>query len=435
MKAFSKQAKWICASLLGISMGLAGCNLFNPTGDVDIDSGDSKALTYEGYLKIQNSEFSEAKKLFAKAIKADSSNSEAWFGMAKSVMNAEDGMNTFRLIKMASEIKDLKDKEAKKLEANIDSVLYYLDKLIELESADKTDKKIKLTTFASDYLVLQITKAAIQLKKAAAEVNSLFEVTSDGMALDLNEFSIDSLGKEFRPVISTLDLAAQAMLEDPNATSAIIKAYIPDSTSAYFDDEQYSDLVAYAATTISDISDRVDSLEDNRLGVFFNFANKIDDDGDGCVDEEILDGFDNDGDGEIDEDLRDTRAIVQETDPNSDISVGTVKSLNILGSYGDVDIDMNGKKYLEDTDEWEFYIPDAKERTEKENHLLKFAIDLKFPGKNLNEKIKNKELIRQDTDVNNIKYSLEKRKKMVGGCWVNYTQEDFLKWFEGRKTK
>ena len=111
-------------------MGFAGCNLFNPTGDVSINDDDSKGLTYEGYLKIQDGEFSEAKKLFAKAIKADSSNSEAWFGMAKAVMNAEQNMNTFQLIKMASEIKTLDAKKAEDLKANIDSVLYYLNNLL-----------------------------------------------------------------------------------------------------------------------------------------------------------------------------------------------------------------------------------------------------------------------------------------------------------------
>jgi hypothetical protein len=24
---------------------------------------------------------------------------------------------------------------------------------------------------------------------------------------------------------------------------------------------------------------------------------------------------------------------------------------------------------------------------------------------------------------------------MVGGCWVNYDEEEFLKWFEGRNEK
>ena len=96
---------------------------------------------------------------------------------------------------------------------------------------------------------------------------------------------------------------------------------------------------------------------------------------------------------------------------------------------------MNGEMGTNDPNEWQYVIRDPDERDEQKNHLLKFAVDLKFPGKNLADKIKNKELIRHDTDINNIKYSLKKRKQMVGGCWVNYSDDDFKKWFEGRNAK
>jgi hypothetical protein len=37
---------------------------------------------------------------------------------------------------------------------------------------------------------------------------------------------------------------------------------------------------------------------------FYQMADKIDNDGDGCIDEELRDGIDNDGDGIIDEDTK-----------------------------------------------------------------------------------------------------------------------------------
>ena len=42
-------------------------------------------------------------------------------------------------------------------------------------------------------------------------------------------------------------------------------------------------------------------------------------------------------------------------------------------------------------------------------------------------------MVKQDTDVNNIKFNLAFRKANIGGCWNNYTEETFLKWFEGRE--
>ena len=203
------------------------------------------------------------------------------------------------------------------------------------------------------------------------------------------------------------------------------------------------------ANTVIQLNDRAQTIDDDRTDVFFNFGNVIDDDGDGCVDEEIVDNYDNDGDGEIDEDARDYRVVVLVKNPTNwdeiiaegkdaktyDLTKAQVDSLNIIEKYETIDIDMNGKMASKDKNEWKYVIRDPDERDDKKNHRLKFAIDLKFPGKNLNDKIKNKELIRHDTDVNNIKYSLKKRKEMVGGCWVNYDEKEFLKWFEGRNAK
>ena len=42
------------------------------------------------------------------------------------------------------------------------------------------------------------------------------------------------------------------------------------------------------------------------------------------------------------------------------------------------------------------------------------------------------QIIYNDTDITNIKYDLAWRKANIGGCWVNYSEADFLKWFEGR---
>ena len=53
----------------------------------------------------------------------------------------------------------------------------------------------------------------------------------------------------------------------------------------------------------------------------------------------------------------------------------------------------------------------------------------------VNSLIEKKELIRKDKDINNIKYDWRKRAEMVGGCWTNYDDEKFLKWFEGRIVK
>jgi hypothetical protein len=66
------------------------------------------------------------------------------------------------------------------------------------------------------------------------------------------------------------------------------------------------DLIRYPDSGSGGTSPNVDSLIVS-LGdaiLFYQFGDKIDNDGDGCIDEEILDGKDNDLDGFVDEDAR-----------------------------------------------------------------------------------------------------------------------------------
>src|SRR5574344_3087196 len=77
---------------------LSGCNLFNPANSSDISSNDADALIYQGQVLFRKGEYSNSMKYFSKAVKADSTKSEAWFGFAKASMYAS-GVNPFDIIK------------------------------------------------------------------------------------------------------------------------------------------------------------------------------------------------------------------------------------------------------------------------------------------------------------------------------------------------
>ena len=66
------QSKILWATALLLSLGIAGCNIFNPTESININDDDAEALTYEGYKRIRDNEYSEAEYYFNKAIAADS---------------------------------------------------------------------------------------------------------------------------------------------------------------------------------------------------------------------------------------------------------------------------------------------------------------------------------------------------------------------------
>lgn len=436
---------------LSMTIGLTSCNIFNPTESVDINSDDADALTYEGYLHYRKAEYSEARKYFQKAIEADSAQSEAWFGRAKAVLNMQEHLNVFELISLSrtqstpqsnnlfsgtanqtSGFSELSNEEAANIKQGIDSVLFFLDPFINLDTLGKTDKKITFQNFSNSYTILRLTNVGLQLRSTANGINTLFSSDSSGYHINFNAFT--ELGEKMKETTSDLAAAGQAMKSNPSAGAAIIKAYMPDSTQDYFTDKAYEELTIGISDLLIDLNDKVQNTQTDRWDVFYRFGNGIDDDGDGCIDEEVYDGADNDGDGEVDEDCRNNYVMKYETDPTHyNLAKMQVNHLEVIGMYNDIDIDMNGKMGKNDPDEWEFVHANSNVRNQTQNHLLKFAVTLTFNGVNKNDLIKNKELIRLDTNINNIKYNLEARKFMVGGCWNNYTEQDFYKWFLGRK--
>ena len=461
--------KWMWSAALALSLGVAGCNLFHPTGSRDAESDDSAALTRDGYLEFQKSNYDTARKFFNKALRADSSNSEAWIGLTKSVLKSQEGLNVFELASLAQKTEkdgkssngflDMSDAKADTISRGIDSVMFYLNQFVARDTTDRTDKKVRFSTIADSYTILQLTKAALRIRAMQTQLSNVVSADNSGMMLNLN--TLNELGDSLKPFLGELAAAAEAIKASPESSAEIIKAYLPDSTRSAFDDDDYADISVGLANTVIELNERAQTVGEDRNDVFFKFGNHIDDDGDGCVDEEIVDNYDNDGDGEVDEDARDYRTVVlmkkpqnyadlvaQGMDPKTyDLTKAQVDSLKFIGSYQSVDIDMNGmfgpadRSIPEfmwqplDEAEWHFVYHDPNVRDANDNHLLKFAINLSFPGNDLDEKIRNKELIRLDTNVNNIKYKLKDRIKMVGGCWPNYTEEMFLQWFEGRKAK
>ena len=444
--------------VIALSVGMAGCNLFHPTESHDAESDDAAALTLDGYHEFQKSNYDSARRLFNRAIAADSGYSEAWVGLAKCVLNSQEGLNAFELVSYAQKADEnqqsngfleMQDQEAHLISKGIDSVLIYLNKFIARDTTGKTDQKVRFRDIADSYAILLLTKAALRIRNVQTELTSVLSADSAGMKLNLN--TLNDLGDSLKPFLQDMAAASEAIKAAPDASAEIIKAYLPDSTRQDIGDEFYTDATIGLANTVIQLNDRAQTVEEERTEVFFVFGNGMDDDGDGCVDEEVIDNYDNDGDGEIDEDGRDYRSVVlvkntfvikddNTTQINKDgkaydMTKSQVDSLNTIEKYETIDIDMNGKMGTQDPKEWQYVVRDPDDRDEQDNHLLKFAIDLKFPGKNLATKIKNKELIRHDTDINNIKYSLKKRKEMVGGCWANYSDDDFKKWFEGRNAK
>lgn len=420
----------LCATLL-INLAIAGCNIFNPTENVNIDNTDDDALAYEGYVHFRNAEYSEARHYFEKALAADSSNSEAWYGIAKCILMQEN-LNVFEMLKFANadngydSYKDMDDETADKYVNSIDSVLNLLDYFIFLDSAGRTDQKVTYRTIASSYTVLQLAKMTIYMRDADLDISKLFRVQLNPPGLDIDWPPLDKLGSHSVEFFQSMGKIGKTIQKNPSVSTEIIRSYAP---GAYLLSDS---ALSLASTAMAGTLVRAgDGATEEKISRYVSIGNMRDDDGDGCVDEEISDGFDNDGDGEIDEDMRDNMTIMYEPDLKH-LNKPHIKKLSISEEYKSVDINGNGVNGDKDDDEWNFLLGSYNERESEGNYLFAFASRIEFVTPDGEPLKYYMDLAKNDTDVNNIQYSLEWRKKHIGGCWKNYNQERFLKWFEGR---
>lgn len=425
------------------SLGIVGCNIFNPTENARVSEKDAPALTYEAYLHYQKGEYTDAREYFEKAIKADERYSEAWYGRVKAVMNMQKGLNIIELASKAN-VEDgvdamgalmaMPDSEATLIKNGIDSVLFYLDPFILRDTLGLTDKKVSFKDFADSYSILQLIKLALTVRSASTTINNLVNATQDLLAIDWGSLDVEELGETVKEVTGALASTAAAIKANPELATNIIKEFIPDSLD--LTDSAITANIDFFAEQIIFVNDAVQRTELDRTDIYLSVGNAIDDDGDGCVDEEIPDGEDNDGDGEIDEDMRHYDAYVMDVDfvnPNNS-NPTKIREIKDIGRYEFIDVDGNGVFSPADTAERTFVVTSTRERAKKEDHLLKFAVGMVWAGdtSDMDARIANKDKARLDTDSTDIKYDLEWRKKNIGGCWNNYDEERFKAWFRGR---
>lgn len=164
---------------------------------------------------------------------------------------------------------------------------------------------------------------------------------------------------------------------------------------------------------LTDLQHLLDSLQapsDSSLGVdpsvggpvaFYQFGDKLDNDGDGCIDEEIVDSLDNDLDGFIDEDARlinpdhvdnDHNGSQDEQDAGENKLGGTTASRDLLAF---VALSGQGSNWV---------------KIKKED-----------PGMDLRIKIQGDSLALPSRKLlPGYAQKLDSAKTLVGGCWRNY---------------
>lgn len=430
---------------------ISSCNLFSPGGSAKPEDDNADALISYAQSLFRKAEYATAAEYYAKAIAADSTKSEAYFGLAKSGMR-EAGANPMLLLNIISEsstgsipfmddsleIQNIYYRSMRAIDTAL-APLIHRDTLTELwEYAVKIDEDPSYESTLNDTLVDRITAFRNSYKKGSeylyGTIDEKFPLTD--RKYKYPRFQVDyTLAKFSVMILGFLDLNRDGSLDekdfpikiniDPETgnISVDISGLMDNITTNPEVADAINDNLELLASGSGDLTSIIEDMAgslglesdsgssmiteetkaqlDSTLqsfgdaALFYKLGDKKDNDGDGCLDEELFDSTDNDMDGFVDEDLRLSNPLLMGVDQ--------------------VDNDANGQ-----TDEAaEYTTSTAKPRPYPFTSAF-VAIDTdEYNTTNLELKI----AITKDT-LGTV-YPLAVRKSTVGGCWVNYNETSF----------
>jgi tetratricopeptide (TPR) repeat protein len=342
---------WLRFFILAAVFTVAGCNLFNPSGEGD--AGDTNPSA-EGDEFIRRGQYAKALAAFDRAIRQDSTNSYAYVGYATAAV----------LLYKLSQIEILNDLQATKEDPTQFAFLKHPDSVLTLRLQAASRVKLVLgrltdrdtltrwyryltdstsqtaledTAYATRRLFIENYLVKADLDSAGYRKRSRFPLTDfrqpyTNVVLDFTAFELlytitrlydldrndtidhrDALMKKLNfgggggfKIDSLSNIADD--LENDSAAAGNLNALIAGMQSGLLGASQLAQLIAPSSSgsgnneNSGNIDSTISSMGDAIM--FYQFGDKLDNDGDGCIDEELLDEKDNDLDGYVDEDAR-----------------------------------------------------------------------------------------------------------------------------------
>ncbi|MDB5050289.1 MAG: putative lipoprotein [Fibrobacteres bacterium] len=320
------------AALAGLAAVLAGCNIFKDSIGIQAETPDEHIL--EGQINLQKARYPAALAEFEAAIAMDSSKSEAYYGAAKCVL-LEQHINMFQLmqsfqnneggsIPFLGEPDSIKDK----IYVANRGINKYLGPLVDLEKAGRSDLKISSKRFSADYALASAIEAVLSLADFNGDgrinakdniLNGIIDFTDpsklnpDSIMANLADLKNDTA--KIAALNGLLEKSQELLAKSDKAIDLFLNGILDKKDSLGND-------CAPADTACRNLQNQVKGVNKEQVGdsaltqvkkfiqdagstvVIYKVFDKLDNDGDGCIDEEMLDGIDNDGDGKVDEDSR-----------------------------------------------------------------------------------------------------------------------------------
>jgi hypothetical protein len=448
---------------------LVGCNLFNPNGaeESSCDSGNAECYITLGQSLIQQKNFSAAMNAYSTAMAIDSSKSEAYLGYATAVtfkynmqlgsllddmqaasnsnptafIEHDDAVLTSRL-QMSSEVVKVLARLADR-----DSLTRWYQYLTDTTQQSKDPYFTARKTFITNYLAAHpsgsrsATQFPLTDRKKKFE-NNVFQYAPHLLLytilhtydLDGNNIFTES-DRAMRTLLSSTgsglgditELAEQMKTDtvlQQSVNNKILELQsglggISELLTLFNVGADGADTLGAQAQSQKQIDSAITSLGGTL--VFYQFGDKIDNDGDGCIDEEIPDQKDNDGDGFVDEDAR--------VLTGNGILVGPTAT----GPADSVDNDRNGRKDAADAGENLFggatpaiadYLTFVVLSGQQENWIVNGA---RKDQSNMDFRVRlqaDSLAVRLTPGARPVPplyaAKLDSAKTFVGGCWRNY---------------
>jgi len=311
----SRMFRWVSA--LVASVFLASCNFLNPSGDGSYPD-DADAQIDLGQRALRERRYGDAWERFHRALELDSSKSLAYHGLAKAGMG-RDGFALSELVILADSVSDAPDDQ--RLDVLLGTDRTKLDRiyrslvraaavyriLSSRDSAGLTDGIFPARLVARELDAILAARIHFRLIDAdgdttisASEMGllKLFRLGPGGLRLD------QTLLLASGAVDSTTGSVQDSTVKMLNGVLSNVSLIVQDSQGL---DRIRSSIASDSTAATSQLSgNSLDFLE--RLGTstsFFLVNDSLDNDGDGCWNEEIHgDSLDNDGDSLRDEDAR-----------------------------------------------------------------------------------------------------------------------------------
>ncbi|HSQ41052.1 MAG TPA: hypothetical protein VLM37_02090 [Fibrobacteraceae bacterium] len=254
----------------------------------------------QGNLDLREQEFSDAALCFRKALKLDSSRSEAWRGLTKAISG------------QYLPVMDL----LTKIDAVQDSGAAVFWNLTSSERSSWYGAFLRMDSVFSSWFRLDSLGRSLMTSYDLSDRNltllclgilKIWDTDDDG-DIDDDDWDIDALISYTNSVSSGIqpELGEDELLALVTDSSGTLdSSQIEMFNAVLVRTDSILDAMEEQTSTDSTVQAIIDSIEggDNALS-YYQTSDAEDDDHDGCVEEEVADGYDNDGDGLVDEDTR-----------------------------------------------------------------------------------------------------------------------------------